>query len=577
MGVVFKATHLALQRIVAIKLLHPDRIHLDPLAARFSREMQAAGKLDHPNIVRATDAGREDGTLFLVMEFIQGIDLDKLVRLLRPLPVPDVCELIRQTAIGLEAIRRADMVHRDIKPSNLMLSDEGIVKILDVGLALLRDGATKEELTPKGATLGTGDYLAPEQAGNSKQVDIRADIYSLGCTMYKLLAGETPFRKQDSWAAKIKAHLLDPLPPIENRKDIPEAVLAILHRMTEKDRDARYATPAELAEALKPWCALANLGRFVNEDSLTHAASLGNPWLEGDTPLARAATVADRPLPRKQSRRWIGWAALPLIAGTILLAAGPWLKPKDEQPIAKKAEDEQPVKLLPKVEASKEPMPDLSEILPLQLTDVLDRTPQEILLDLGRGFTSYRYKENLRQLEVSSENLTLLGVAKTSSPRFGIQVSMYQPRWTGGCGVFFGYRLIDDEERIANGLEPDRVAQLQYLYVFNDADERSKGPVLTIRRGACRLIRRKDGRLRTEGLPIDEREKIDLSPGHQTLELTVGGGALQSVRMGGQRFSQLIDFKVNRKLEARDYEGGFGTYNLICSTTYRNFHFTRFP
>ncbi|MFO0863371.1 MAG: serine/threonine-protein kinase [Gemmataceae bacterium] len=579
MGVVYKATHLALHRIVAVKLLHPDRAHLDHLSARFAREMEAAGKLDHPNIVRATDAGQEGDTLFLVMEYIQGIDLDHLIRLLHPLPVPEVCELVRQAALGLEAIRAVDMVHRDIKPSNLMLTEHGVVKILDVGLALLRDTHMKcEELTPQGATLGTADYLAPEQAGDSKQVDIRADIYSLGCTMYKLLAGETPYRGVETWAAKLKAHLFDPMPPIVTRTDIPNGVLAILRRMMEKDRNARFATPAELAEALRSWSVQADVCRLAKQESVSLVASLKEPWLsEGDTPLARATTVVDPTSPKKRSRGWIGFAALPLIAGALVLAASPWLNPKDEQSATKKAEGEQPVKFLANADAAKEPMPDLTETTPLKLTDVLDRAPREILLDLGTGLTSYRYQDNLRQLEVSSENLTLLGVATTSSPRFGIQVSMYQPNWSGGCGVFFGYRLFDDAERKAKGLEPDRVAQFQFLHVYDGADERSKGPVLMVRRSACRLVRRKDGRLRTEGLPIDAREKVDLSPGHQSLEFSIGDGALQSVRFGGQRLPQLIDFSVNRKFEARDYEGGIGAYNLVCSTTYRNFHFTKYP
>ena len=156
--------------------------------------MKAVGKLSHVNIVGAHDAGEIDGTHFLVMEYVDGLDLSNIARRLGQLPIPDACELVRQAATGLQHAYKHELVHRDIKPSNLMLTPEGQVKILDLGLALL-DGTSGEnnELTSTGQMMGTLDYMAPEQGMDSHTVDIRADVYSLGATLYKLLTGTAPF------------------------------------------------------------------------------------------------------------------------------------------------------------------------------------------------------------------------------------------------------------------------------------------------------------------------------------------------------------------------------------------------
>ena len=170
--------------------------------------MEAIGRVNHPNIVQAHDAREIDGERFLVMEYVDGLDLDDLVRRCGPLPIPDACELIRQAAVGLQYANERGLIHRDIKPSNLMLNREHQVKILDLGLALLKAdqlaggdaAAAKEvgkELTASQQIMGTASYMSPEQANDSHQVDTRADIYSLGCTLYKLLTGRPPFGGAD--------------------------------------------------------------------------------------------------------------------------------------------------------------------------------------------------------------------------------------------------------------------------------------------------------------------------------------------------------------------------------------------
>ena len=204
-GQVFKARHVHMNRIVALKIIRPELTVDAEVVARFYREIQVISQLNHPNIIHAFDAGPEGNVHTLVMEYVQGTDLAKLVKQSGPLPAGRACDYIRQAAFGLAHAHRKGLIHRDIKPSNLFLSagtpgakDQGqLIKVLDLGLARLQrgaDGDLTSTLTPVGSvTMGTPDYLAPEQALDFHQVDIRADIYSLGCTLFFLLTGQPPF------------------------------------------------------------------------------------------------------------------------------------------------------------------------------------------------------------------------------------------------------------------------------------------------------------------------------------------------------------------------------------------------
>ncbi|MEN6335887.1 MAG: serine/threonine-protein kinase, partial [Phycisphaerales bacterium] len=215
MGVVYKARQVKLKRIVALKVLPKGRMDQRTIA-RFEREMEAVGAVDHPNIVRAMDAREIDGTPVLVMEYVAGMNLNALVDQAGPLHVADACELVRQVALGLQGVHENGLIHRDIKPSNLVLTPQGQVKILDLGLALLEAGQPSDELTGSGQAMGTADYIAPEQVTDSHNVDIRADIYSLGCTFYKLLTGQPPFSGPEYKGSfdKLMAHTQKSPPPI---------------------------------------------------------------------------------------------------------------------------------------------------------------------------------------------------------------------------------------------------------------------------------------------------------------------------------------------------------------------------
>lgn len=274
MGAVYKAVHVRLDKLVAIKVLPRERLSDAGAATRFQREMRAVGKLNHTNIVLATDAGEIDGSPFLVMEFVEGIDLARLIKRHGPVPVAEACELARQAALGLQYAHTNGLVHRDIKPSNLLLMDSadqparGLVKVADLGLALLRevDDETAGAATSTNLLIGSLDYMAPEQASDAHRVDHRADLYSLGCTLYELLAGKPPFSVagHQTRSQKIRAHGKSPVPSLSGAcPQVPPALDALVARLLAKDPASRFATAAELAVALQPYCAGADLAGLL--------------------------------------------------------------------------------------------------------------------------------------------------------------------------------------------------------------------------------------------------------------------------------------------------------------------------
>jgi eukaryotic-like serine/threonine-protein kinase len=264
MGRVFKAEHLTMGRTVAIKVLAPQHTKTEKARQLFMREVRAAGKLMHPNIVTAHDANEIDGRHYLVMEFIDGPNLDQLVRDRGPLPIGLACDIARQAASGLQCAFEQGMVHRDIKPSNLLLQRTGttlssgyLVKILDFGLARLGDTSeVGHSITTSGnVIMGTPDYLSPEQARDLHLVDIRSDLYSLGCTFYFLLTGQVPF-PGGTTVEKLTRHTQDePLPLEQLRPDLPQDVADIVQCLLAKNPVHRYQTPAELVMDLVPHAA----------------------------------------------------------------------------------------------------------------------------------------------------------------------------------------------------------------------------------------------------------------------------------------------------------------------------------
>ena len=293
MGVVYKAQHLRLGKIRAVKVLARHLLDNPEAVERFRLEVENSGRLDHPNIVQALDAGEENEIRFLVMEFVTGWNLTQVVAAFqqggRQVPLEAACELIRQASAGLQHAHEHSLVHRDIKPSNLMLSERGVVKLLDLGLArFIAEHPPASRLTLNFGPLGTCDYMAPEQWADASSVDIRADIYSLGCTLFYLLTGKVPFGSEHgrSLGEKQLAHQFAPLPSLlDERPDLPEDLQAVLERMIAKSPADRYATPAAVVQ---------DLSVFANSDSVGLLLSvLRQPAGPGDAPAGPPASSAN--------------------------------------------------------------------------------------------------------------------------------------------------------------------------------------------------------------------------------------------------------------------------------------------
>ena len=344
MGQVFKANNRKLGKVVALKLIRKDRIDSPDALRRFHREIEAAAQLDHPNIVRALDAGEADGAHFFAMEYVAGTDLEKQVRRHGPLPLGAACAYIRQAALGLQHAHERGMVHRDIKPSNLLLDlQTGSVRILDMGLARLsadrdEDRGPRSTLTREGVVMGTLDYLAPEQAEDSHGVDIRADLYSLGCTLYFLLTRQAPFAEARNLDKLYLHRFVAPRPVETIRPEVPPGLSVLLRKLLAKRPEERYQTPAELADALASWD-----GRDVTAPGaalppLLPAPAVVPPPLPSseeahDTAVNWSSLVEASPLSGRRPRRRWPWVAA---AGLLLVAAAglSWflLRPRPNDP-----------------------------------------------------------------------------------------------------------------------------------------------------------------------------------------------------------------------------------------------------
>jgi eukaryotic-like serine/threonine-protein kinase len=255
MGQVFLCEHMYMRRRVAIKVLPPAKAEEPAALGRFYREARAAAALDHPNIVRTHDIDQDGNLHFLVMEYVEGSSFLEIIKKSGRLDITRACHYIWQSTQGLDHAFRVGVIHRDIKPGNILVDRFGISKILDMGLARFYH-TDDDMLTLKydeKSVLGTADYVAPEQTVNSHDVDVRADIYSLGCTFYFLLAGHPPF-PDGTIAQKLISHQTkNPTPIRQLRPEVPEGVAIILDKMMAKSLTDRFQSPVEVYEALLPY------------------------------------------------------------------------------------------------------------------------------------------------------------------------------------------------------------------------------------------------------------------------------------------------------------------------------------
>ncbi|MCE9531565.1 MAG: serine/threonine protein kinase [Planctomycetes bacterium] len=339
MGLVLKGWHPRLDRYVALKLIRPQVLASRPeIITRFHREARAIAQLHHPNIVMLYDADEVNGTHFIAMEFVDGVTLEKMVRQNGPLAVKQSCDYMRQSALGLQHASECGMVHRDIKPSNIVVAQKmasvgkrsssqlkrpalvtirdrelavdnsmngrsehawGTIKILDMGLARLQESLEEQEevnpatpLTRAGALLGTPDFISPEQARDARSVDIRADLYSLGCTFYYILTGRPPFPGGNDVQKLIKHQNERPYPIEELRPHIPSFVVEVVDRLMAKKVEDRFQTPLELAESLADYLSSTQSGHTPPRGMMATEPSLTLPT---PSPIPRSPFIEDSP------------------------------------------------------------------------------------------------------------------------------------------------------------------------------------------------------------------------------------------------------------------------------------------
>lgn len=409
MGVVYKAVYPKLNRLVALKIIQPQLLSLRPeLVHRFEREARAAAQLMHPNVVVLYDAGNVGNIYFIAMEFVDGMTLDRMVRMQGPLPIKQASDYIRQAALGLQHAADQGLVHRDIKPGNLLVAQRsglatpgkrssslhrrpvlitqrdkklaldsassegkmmnawGMVKILDMGLARIRDSfddysGDQGPLTPltrAGTLLGTPDFIAPEQARDPRNVDIRADLYSLGCSYYYLLVGRPPFSGGND-VQKILRHQTErPVPIEELRPHLPTSVTAIINRLLQKRPEDRYEMPQDLADDLQvflttppktgaiaqetlrreaettPPAPVSLFNRGVSPQAVTIAGEIEaatSPPLTSESSVADIPVKFETPLPKQDKtlekrgpiRKWASYPAhLGAVSGVAISANG---------------------------------------------------------------------------------------------------------------------------------------------------------------------------------------------------------------------------------------------------------------
>ena len=257
MGAVYRAEHTGLRRQVALKVMSQRYLNNPRIVSRFLEEIRIVSELDHPNIVKAFDADYEQNRYFLVMEYVPGRSLDHWLEKEGRFFVGWACECIRQAAMGLQHAAERNLIHRDVKPSNLIVpekpaANQPLVKLLDFGLAFSVGETENFGFTQPGRTVGTLDYMAPEQSVSSRNIDARTDIYSLGCVFFHLLTGKLPFPGRNP-IERLTRRMKEPAPALQDfRPDLPEELGEILGRMLERNRDRRFRWPIEVAEALAP-------------------------------------------------------------------------------------------------------------------------------------------------------------------------------------------------------------------------------------------------------------------------------------------------------------------------------------
>jgi serine/threonine protein kinase len=485
MGVVYLVEHVELKKKFALKLILPHRLVNPEAIDRFRREIKSQGKIAHPNVVTATDAGQHEHSPWLVLEYLSGQNLGQVIRRGR-LSVADACEIAMQVAIGLSHIHACNLVHRDIKPSNIMLTEDGTAKILDLGLARY---AAEPAFTLSDQILGTIDYLPPEQIRSPGEVGREADLYSLGCTLYRMLTGEVPF-PSDVYAnapAKLLAHCeTSPQSVREQRDDVPvelaEIVDSLLHKDPQKRLDAE-----ELVAALKP---------FTTGNQLTESLHIQEVEIHpvADFKQNQALTKNKRVKLRRA-------AAMLSVAGLlVILGLGATILPSYFAGSTFEATES------------------------LEWQFLLQKPPRQLFWP-GGEHSGWEFQDE--SVFYHSPDVGVLVMGQTHAKNYELQVGFHQNRWHGGTGVAFG---IHDELRDGKTIQ-------KFQYVSIAPAMPGGGNAFSIERGAIETwIEKGQRRIRNQLLVGVDFPKLK---GEQLLEVSVVDGKLNGFYLSGRPLPEL--------------------------------------
>lgn len=560
MGSVYKAVHQNLKRTVALKVLPLTLLDSEQATRRFYREMEAIGRLNHPHIVQAFDAGAANEVHYLAMEFMDGSDLQRICQRWGPLPVADAAEVVRQVADGLSHAHERGMIHRDLKPSNLLVNLQGEVKIADLGLARLR---TEKGGAISGSNdiLGTADYIAPEQITAGRHIDERADLYAIGCTLYQLLAGYPPFhgQKYDTVSKRLLAHMQETPPPL-NRKDIPKPLAQIVRRLLEKDREQRIASARILRDEITAFCAGADLKRLVQQEpcesgnsfsALQSTATHGSPSVDTSrfsnmrlqkAVLPSAVLLALLAVIGGGLALWRSLIAIPLVTG-----------PVEPRRIAS-------VVALPEPRTIEDLQS--SELRPHVIYRLLNKEPAKVFWPPDSHLVGPLFSADQKQLTVSCQGVGLLSIGNAPFDRYTLQMDLFQTNWIGGVGIFLGLRTVEDADA------PHWLFQRLELRP-NLGRQRDEYPLM-FWRSKVKVTLNQFGQpefqaLTDHSVPV----KAAINREHE-LKLTVSSRGLKLLNWGGEELTDLCTAQVNSHYRAEDYCGPFGIYCFQSDGTFRN-------
>ena len=586
-GEVFEAIHTHLRRRVAVKLLSKKNCENEANRKRFFQEMESIGRLDHPNIVHAYDAGEIEGTLYLAMEFVDGLNLEVLAQRIGPMESWDACELIRQAAVGLQHIYESGLVHRDLKPSNLLVSRSG-VKIADLGLAMFSQAEstqgllnskkkTDDRLTGEHTVLGTVDYMAPEQAEESREVDIRADLYSLGCTLFRLLVGRAPYALPENSTPfkKMMAHASDPIPDIRRfRPDLPDELVEVINRLLQKSRVDRYSEPRQLVEALTPFSGVVDFPTLIISSDRPQrkviaggrSSTLRDSEIrrsEASTPQApyskEQSSPPQPPVPPHQTERlsdssndkYTKYSVVTIVLSACLILGLVGLGSLIPGLMQRKDNDA----ALPTVSevtgnnGNSTVQPELVQRTSIdnRWSKLFNNRPESLFSgknDPGRAVLD----AELNGLDVrANKSLRLVQLGELGARDVETDLGADFTEITNGAfGFFFGYRKHEQS--------PKRLAEFQVIQVIWSSESTEERPV-TLRR--CSVVVDVLGNLRTEK-SCTKQLVLGRNQSHVALDVKLKGDMLVDVTLGGVNYTDLCSDEEAKRFGVDDFRGPFG-------------------